>query len=69
MSKETQAAEDADSRVEIDVGDPAAVARWSAALGSTDSALLKAVQMVGPRIDKVKDYLGAGGMADQQVDG
>jgi hypothetical protein len=40
----------------------------SAALGTTDEALLKAIQVVGPRVDRVKDYLGAGGMAGDQVD-
>jgi hypothetical protein len=50
------------------VSDPAAVARWTEALGVTDEALLKAIQVVGPRVDKIKDYLGAGGMAGEQVD-
>jgi len=26
------------------------------------------VQVVGPRVDRIKDYLGAGGMAGDQVD-
>ena len=69
MSKETSAAENPQSHAEVDVGDPAAVARWTEALGTTDEALLKAVQVVGRRVDRIKDYLGAGGMASDQVDG
>jgi hypothetical protein len=30
--------------------------------------LMKAVQVVGPRVDRIKDYLGAGGMAGDQAD-
>ena len=29
---------------------------------------MKAVQVVGPRVDRIKDYLGAGGMAPDQED-
>jgi hypothetical protein len=29
---------------------------------------MKAVQVVGPRVDRIKDYLGAGGMAGDQSD-
>jgi hypothetical protein len=68
MSNETEAAEDPQSHARVDVSDAAAVARWTAALGITDEALLKAVQVVGARVDKIKDYLGAGGNADDQVD-
>lgn len=68
MTAETTAAEDPGSEVHIDVGDKAAVERWCKALSVTDEALWKAVQEVGTRIDKVKDYLTAGGAADQ-VDG
>ena len=50
------------------MSDKAAVERWCKALSVTDEALWKAVQEVGTRIDKVKDYLTAGGAADQ-VDG
>ena len=35
--------------------------RWCEALGTTDEALLKAVQKVGTRVDRIKAYLGAGG--------
>lgn len=62
-------AQDAGSEIEIDVDDRAAVQRWSQALGVPDSALLAAVQAVGRRIDRIKEYLGAGGMAGHQQDG
>ena len=68
MSNETEAAEDPASHARVDVSDAAAIARWTAALGTTDEALLKAIQVVGPRVDKIKDYLGAGGAAGEQVD-
>ena len=35
---------------------------------SPTKRLLKAMQVVGPRVDRIKDYLGAGGMAGEQVD-
>ena len=50
------------------MSDKAAVERWCKALSVTDEALWKAVQEVGTRVDKVKDYLTGGGAADQ-VDG
>lgn len=53
---------------EVDVSNPEAVARCSAALGTTDEALLKAVQVVGTSLDRIKDYLGSGGMAGDQSD-
>ena len=68
MTSETQAADDPASKAEIDVRDPASIARWTEALGVIDEALLKAVQVVGPRIDRIKDYLGAG-RAGEQSDG
>ena len=68
MTRETDAAEDPRSETAVDVSDPAAVRRWTEALGTTDEALMKAVQVVGPRVDRIKDYLGAGGMAGDQVD-
>lgn len=69
MSTETQAAEDPQSHARVDIDDAAAVRRWTEALGVTDEALLKAIQVVGPRVDRIKDYLGAGGMAADQADG
>jgi hypothetical protein len=68
MSNETNAAEDPNSRATVDIGDAAAVRRWTDALGITDEALMKAVQVVGPRVDRIKDYLGSGGMAGDQSD-
>lgn len=68
MTSETHAADDPASKVEIDVRDGAAIVRWTKALGVTDEALLKAVQVVGPRVDRIKDYLGAG-RAGEQSDG
>ena len=64
-----RAAQDPGSREEVDVGDREAVARWCRALGVTDEALLNAVRHVGPRVDRIKDYLGAGGMAGSQSGG
>jgi uncharacterized protein DUF3606 len=68
MTTETNAADDPNSHAVIDVGDAAAVRRWTEALGVTDEALMKAVQVVGARVDRIKDYLGAGGMAADQAD-
>ncbi|HWP18372.1 MAG TPA: DUF3606 domain-containing protein [Burkholderiaceae bacterium] len=68
MSTAREAAENPHSQTEVDVSDKAAVERWSKALGVTDSALMKAVQEVGPRVDRIKDYLGGGGMAGDQED-
>jgi hypothetical protein len=65
----TAAAEDPQSHTEVDVSDKTAVDRWAKALGTTDEALMNAVQNVGRRIDKIKDFLGAGGMAGKQSGG
>lgn len=61
----TQAAEDPQSHADVDIRDKAAVDRWSQALGTTDEALVNAVKAVGTRIDRIKDYLGAGGAGRQ----
>ena len=68
MSTVDQAAQDPGSEAEVETGDPQSVARWSRALGITDEALERAVQAVGRRVDRIKDYLGAGGMAGDQED-
>jgi hypothetical protein len=68
MTTETRAADDPRSQEHVDIDNPAAVRRWTDALGITDEALMKAVQVVGPRVDRIKDYLGAGGMAGDQAD-
>ena len=69
MTVETTAAEDPASEAYVDMSDKQSVERWCKALAVTDEALWKAVQEVGTRIDKIKDYLGAGGMAADQSDG
>jgi len=69
MTRETEAADDPGSHAAVDVGDADAVRRWCEALGTTDEALLKAVQKVGTRVDRIKAYLGAGGNAADQADG
>ena len=69
MTRESEAADDPRSQAVVDVGDGDAVRRWCEALGTTDEALLKAVQAVGPRVDRIKAYLGAGGNAGDQADG
>jgi hypothetical protein len=66
MNTARQAAEDPESRAEVDLSSPAAIERWSQALGTTDEALQQAVKAVGTRVDKVKDYLGAGAAAGDQ---
>ena len=68
MTPEANAADDPESQANVDVSDRAAVERWTQALGVTDEALWKAVQMVGTRVDRIKDYLGAG-RAGEQSDG
>jgi Protein of unknown function (DUF3606) len=66
MTSETKAADDPGSEAYVDVSDKAAVDRWCKALGVTDEALWKAVQEVGTRVDKIKDYLGAGSASNQE---
>ena len=66
---ERNTTEDPRSDAAVDVTDAASVRRWTEALGITDEALLKAVLVVGTRVDRIKDYLGAGAMAADQDDG
>ena len=68
MTSDTQAATDPDSHDEVQVDDRAALERWTRALGVTDEALIAAVKAVGPRIDRIKSWLGSGGMAEDQED-
>lgn len=68
MSNETDAAQDARSQAQVDIGDKASLDRWSKALGLTTEALESAVKAVGPRVDKIKNYL-TGGLAGSQADG
>jgi hypothetical protein len=65
----TAAAEDPHSKAEVDVDSKADVDRWAQALGTTDEALINAVRNVGRRVDKIKEFLGAGGMAGKQSGG
>jgi len=67
MSNETDAAADPGSQAEVEVGDQQSLARWSQALGLTTEALESAVKAVGPRVDRIKEYL-TGGMAGDQED-
>lgn len=67
--EQVEKAEDPGSRESIDIDDPEELGRWATALGTTDSALAAAVHHVGPRLDRVKDFLGQGGIASVQEDG
>jgi hypothetical protein len=67
MPSETRAAEEPTSRANVDLTDEESLTRWSVALGVTSEALQSAVQAVGPRVDRIKDYL-TGGMAGDQED-
>ena len=67
--QELNAAKDPSSRAEVVIVDNVSCKRWADALGVTDEALAGAVQAVGPRVDRIKEYLGAGGMAAEQIDG
>ncbi len=62
MSTETHAAENPQSQSQskelVDIDDGAAVRRWTEALGFTDEALLKAIQVVGPRVDRITTQRG-----------
>ena len=50
----------------IHIDTPEALKRWCAELNVPAEALETAVKAVGPRLDKVKDYLTAGGAGSQQ---
>ncbi len=67
MTGESSAADDAASTAMVTLDDEASLARWSKALGVTSEALESAVKAVGPRVDRIKDYL-TGGMAGDQED-
>ena len=66
MAGETKAATDPDSHAIVEVDDAAALQRWADALKVTPEALRSAVQAVGPRVDRIKDYLTAGMAGDQE---
>lgn len=66
MAGESKAATDPESRATVEVGDAAALRRWADALKVTPEALRAAVHAVGPRVDRIKDYLTAGMAGDQE---
>lgn len=67
--QQLSAAKDPSSQAEVVIDDKVSCERWADALGVTDEALAGAVQAVGPRVDRIKEYLGAGGMAAEQIAG
>lgn len=50
---------------QVDVSNPAELKRWCDELKTTDEALAAAVKAVGPRVDRIKDYLSGGQAGDQ----
>lgn len=54
------------SREEIDIGTPEQLQQWAKRLAVPPEALESAVQVVGTRLDKVKDYLAAGQAGNQE---
>lgn len=66
MTTEADAAKNADSREEVEIDSRESLQRWSTALGVTPEALESAVQAVGTRVDRIKDYLTAGMAGDQE---
>lgn len=54
------------SREMIDIGTPEQLAQWAKKLAVPAEALQSAVQAVGPRLDRVKDFLLAGQAGDQE---
>ena len=69
MTRESDAADDATSQEMVDFASEEGIARWAAALGTTDEALLSAIPEVGARVDRIKEFLGEGGDAGEQIDG
>lgn len=61
-------ARDPQSHADIDISTQQQLDRWARELSVTTDALAAAVQAVGPRIDRVKDYL-TGGDAERQSGG
>lgn len=61
------AAQDARSQADVDISTREGLAKWSQALSVTSEALESAVQAVGTRIDRIKNYLTTG-MAGRQED-
>ena len=60
------AARNANSEAEVDIRNQESLQRWSSALGVPAEALESAVQAVGPKVNRIKDYLTAGMAGDQE---
>ena len=54
------------SREVVDIGTPEKLKQWAAKLTVPAEALQSAVQAVGPRLDRVEDYLLAGRAGEQE---
>lgn len=54
------------SRQLIEIDTPEQLKAWAKTLAVPVEALQSAVQAVGPRLDRVKDYLTAGQAGDQE---
>jgi hypothetical protein len=67
MSQATEAAQDARSQENVDISSKEGLEKWSKALSVTSEALESAVKAVGPRVDRIKNYLTTG-MAGKQED-
>jgi hypothetical protein len=61
-------ARDPHSQATVELEPPERLAEWARQLGVTTEALQSAAQAVGPRVDRIKDYL-TGGAAGRQSDG
>ena len=59
---------DPHSQAEVDIASPQRLSHWARTLGVTPDALESAVKAVGPRVDRIKDYL-TGGNAGRQSGG
>jgi hypothetical protein len=66
MTDPVKTASDPESHALIEIEPPERLARWAKELSVPSEALVSAVQKVGPRVDKVKDYLTGGQAGDQQ---
>ncbi|MED5620842.1 DUF3606 domain-containing protein [Ideonella sp. BN130291] len=65
MTDNAAAAKEPGSHAEIDIGSPQRLAHWARELSVPPEALESAVKAVGPRVDRIKDYLTGGGAAKQ----
>ncbi len=67
MSDARQAAADPHSKDHVETQPRERLEHWARELKTTPEALQSAVQAVGPRADKVKDYLTAGQAGDLEA--